>query len=205
MAGFKVWVPGERVGYVDLNDYIQEQVIPQFASTAARDSAITAPVEGMVCVVTGSVDRFYTYTGAAWEPSGWYSSNGRVGVDLRRASAQTIGASTQATITWDTEDQDTDGFIAVSGTTITIPAGCGGLYAVNVRMQASSTVTTGAVYLTIGGEVYGQEWIAAGSYGTVGTGAVRILATTTLSVQVFNGTGSSRDFTGRWTCYRIGP
>lgn len=73
MAGFKVWVPGERVGSADLNDYIQEQVIPQFASTSARDAAILTPVEGMHCITTDT-DTMWAYTSAAWVGCGGYGN-----------------------------------------------------------------------------------------------------------------------------------
>ena len=46
-AGFKVWTTGDLVNASDFNNYVQEQVIGVFASTSARDSAISSPEEGM--------------------------------------------------------------------------------------------------------------------------------------------------------------
>jgi hypothetical protein len=66
MTGFKVWT-AERVDYDDFNDYLQEQVIPSFTSTAQRDSMWTAPTEDSLCkIMDGSPDRLQRYNGSAW-------------------------------------------------------------------------------------------------------------------------------------------
>ena len=44
-------------------DYTDSGPIPRFTSTAARDSAITAPQAGRLCAVGSDVQR---YTGSAW-------------------------------------------------------------------------------------------------------------------------------------------
>lgn len=204
-AGYKSWVGGERVDYDEFQTYIQDQVTPVFASTAARDAAITSPAEGMQCIVSGSVDRHYTYNGSAWVPTGWYSAGGRIGCSLRRAAAQAIGSGAQATITWDTEDQDTDGFIAVSATTITIPTGFNGLYTIGARIQTSGAMSTGALYLTVAGEIYGADWSPNATYGSISSGPYPLDATNTITLAAYNGSAGSLNFTGRITCYRIGP
>lgn len=48
------------------NASVRDQVVTPFATTAARDSAITSPVDGMLEVVTDD-DQFYTYNGTTWE------------------------------------------------------------------------------------------------------------------------------------------
>ncbi len=45
-SGFKTFVPGERLASADVNGYLMEQTVPVFASTAARDAAITSPAAG---------------------------------------------------------------------------------------------------------------------------------------------------------------
>lgn len=45
----KVWAPGESVLSADFNRLVQEQVIPTFATAAARDTAIPAPKVGQYC------------------------------------------------------------------------------------------------------------------------------------------------------------
>jgi len=56
------------------NANVRDQVITTFATTTARDAAITAPVEGMVAYI-GSNDAsegLYTYNGSTWRKGpGW--------------------------------------------------------------------------------------------------------------------------------------
>jgi len=66
---YKVWAVGEEVLAADFNDFLQEQVVAVFATTAARDAAILAPNEGQQCYVTATKTR-YVYNGAAWVTSG---------------------------------------------------------------------------------------------------------------------------------------
>lgn len=61
MTGYKSWAAGEVLTAADLNGYLRDQSIPIFASTTARDAAITAPVEGQFAYVTAD-DAFYVYT-----------------------------------------------------------------------------------------------------------------------------------------------
>jgi len=67
---------------------------------------------------------------------------GDVGCRLRRVANQSINNITETAISWDTEDQDTDGFITVTATTITIPTGLGGLYAITFFAQAAANLQT---------------------------------------------------------------
>lgn len=47
------------------NANVRDQVVTPFATTSARDSAITSPLEGMVVFITGD-DKFTVYSGASW-------------------------------------------------------------------------------------------------------------------------------------------
>lgn len=60
----------------DLNTYLMDQSVMTFADSAARTSAITTPVEGMLTWLNDS-NKFQYYTGAAW-------------ADLVASPAQTI-------------------------------------------------------------------------------------------------------------------
>jgi hypothetical protein len=66
--------------------------IPVFATTAARDAAITSPTGGMVCYVDANdiTEGIYTYNGTSWRKSSW---NEPWGVQAQAASASTSGAS----------------------------------------------------------------------------------------------------------------
>jgi hypothetical protein len=68
MAGLKVWADPEILYSADINTYLMGQAIPRFASTAARDAAITAPAEGMFAYITGAGAAGLTrYTGSVWK------------------------------------------------------------------------------------------------------------------------------------------
>ena len=64
-AGFKVWATGDLVSASDFNNYIMEQVIMTFASSSARDSAVSSPEEGMFCFLTDS-NTLQFYNGSSW-------------------------------------------------------------------------------------------------------------------------------------------
>lgn len=57
-------------------------------------------------------------------------------VRLRRAAPQVM--TTGQLVNWDTEDADTDNFIAVPANTITVPAGLGGMYAISGRLESTA-------------------------------------------------------------------
>ena len=66
----KVWQPGEAVISSDFNQMVQEQVVPTFATAAARDAAIPAPKVGMFCFM-GDRKLLMEYTDASPVP-GWH-------------------------------------------------------------------------------------------------------------------------------------
>ena len=66
--GFKTFVTGEVLTAGDVNGYLM-QGINVFATTAARDAAITAPAEGQFAFTKDTNSLGY-YDGAAWVASG---------------------------------------------------------------------------------------------------------------------------------------
>jgi hypothetical protein len=66
--GFKTFVTGEVLTSGDVNGYLM-QGINVFASTAARDAAITVPAEGQFAF-TKDTNGLWYYDGAAWVASG---------------------------------------------------------------------------------------------------------------------------------------
>lgn len=64
--GFETITVGQLVTADTINDKFIKQGVLYFASTAARDAAVTAPEDGMVCWVRGTYDLLYEYTGSAW-------------------------------------------------------------------------------------------------------------------------------------------
>jgi hypothetical protein len=62
---FKVFAAGEKLTASDVNTYLMQQAVMFFATSVARDAAITAPVEGMVAYLEDT--NIYTfYNGTAW-------------------------------------------------------------------------------------------------------------------------------------------
>lgn len=76
-------------------------------------------------------------------------------VKLRRTTSTTYTATTNnVDITWEVEDDDRFGFIAVSGATLTVPPGLTGLYTVVVKNTMTSTSAAnsmGAYYILVNG------------------------------------------------------
>jgi hypothetical protein len=54
-----------RLDASDVNTYLMDQAVMTFGGTAARGSAITTPVEGMVTYLEDS-NRYESYNGSAW-------------------------------------------------------------------------------------------------------------------------------------------
>lgn len=138
----------------------------------------------------------------------------RVGCALKRNAAQSCGTATTVTISWDAETSDPQGFIAVTGTTCTVPANYAGLYVASAHMiWASDPGSSTALWLewTVGGTTYTtttEEGSAArpgsGSTYYIGTtGFMPLSASDTLLVKVRQSSGSSINITGRLDLFRL--
>ena len=91
----------------DVNNYLMEQTVMSFASTGARDVAVTAPEDGMVAYIRSndSSEGLYTYNGTSWRKGpGWNAPWGVQGVATASSNQTSIGASTtdvtSLTVTW---------------------------------------------------------------------------------------------------------
>lgn len=65
MGGYYTPATNTTIGTGAYDTYVRDQVICQFASASARDSAITSPVAGMVCY-TADIDWLWRYNGTKW-------------------------------------------------------------------------------------------------------------------------------------------
>ena len=63
--GWQTWSTGDTVTAANFQGYLQDQVIAVFATTAARDTAISSPSEGQFAFVTAD-DTLYWYDSTAW-------------------------------------------------------------------------------------------------------------------------------------------
>ncbi len=77
---YKVFSNGNALNASELNTYLMNQSVMVFASTTARDAALTAPTEGMLVWLEDS-NKYVKYTGSAW-------------ADLVAAIAQTVSDKT---------------------------------------------------------------------------------------------------------------
>ena len=67
---FKTFAAGEKLTSSDVNSYLMQQTVMYFASSAARGSAITSPVEGMVAYLEDS-NTYTFWNGSAWNDLLW--------------------------------------------------------------------------------------------------------------------------------------
>lgn len=137
----------------------------------------------------------------------------RTGCRLRRVANQSIATGgSPSTISWDTEDQDTHGFIiahATTGTLITIPSGKAGLYSgmftlfggVTGRSFIQAIITSANTGYPTDHRVPISD---SEDRGVLALSKIPMLAGDTLLIQVFHSTGSSVNFTGWGTWYRDG-
>ena len=65
-AGFKTFASGDVLTAADVNTYIMQQQIMVFASSTARNSAISSPSEGMFAYLKDTDELVY-YDGSSWE------------------------------------------------------------------------------------------------------------------------------------------
>jgi hypothetical protein len=185
------------------NANVKDQVISTVTS-ATRP----AGTEGQVIYETDT-DRVLMHDGAAWVRIAHGSASGRTGCRLRRAANQSITTATDTTVTWDTEDQDTDGFITVSSDTITIPSGLDGVYAMtayvvwaatpgatsNVRFEFAGT--TGDFRTSVGASS------VAFQAQTVAVPCWALSATNTVKLRVYQATGASINITAALQLFRL--
>lgn len=167
------------------NANVRDQTIAQFASTSARDAAITAPVSGMVCITQDS-GLMWVYTGSAWiqygSYGGWTAFTPVMGATT---TAPTLGTGSSSTGRYVRMGNTVHGWgrilvgsaataVGTGDYTFTLPVNfrnagyvlpLGNLFYVDVSgtSRVTSLQTSGAVNLTVG--VDGTGIISATSPG----------------------------------------
>ncbi len=129
----------------------------------------------------------------------------RIGCHLRRVANQSIGAFTNASISWDTEDEDTDGFIAVTSTTVTIPTGFGGLYNLTIVTKPQSGTSTGSnLGITVSGAQEERVWQDVLPNRAIFSFAGRELAAgTTIVTRQYNNDAGAINYQAELWLYRV--
>jgi hypothetical protein len=166
-VGLKTWSTGELVTAALLNTEFRDQVVSQFATVAARNSAVTSPVAGQMCW-TQAEQCLWQYSTTA--PAGWrLVDHGFVAPPAGILPTWTCNAISGAITpaqrltsmhTWDVW------FAGVCNTTL----------AANQRIQIVSSIATGNNVL---GQAVGTYWYSDASANATYTGAVYAASTTT--------------------------
>lgn len=129
---YKVFSNGSVLNASDINDYLMNQSVMVFSSSATRASALTAPVEGMLTWLQDS-NRYQYYTGTAWqdltdEPSGWSDKSANYSIVAADLGTTIRSTGSAITITIDnvlTQQGDRIDFIQAGAGQITFAAGSG--------------------------------------------------------------------------------
>lgn len=135
--------------------------------------------------------------------------NTRKGGTWRRAAVQSIPSGAGTLVSWDTEDADSNSYATPTFTTLTIPAGLGGLYALNLQTAwATSALGVNMCRFTISTFTDPIE-PAANNAGLDGLqlacAVVPIAAAATLTVSVYQASGAAVNLSrARLDVYRIG-
>lgn len=188
----------------------------QTTTSGARPSPATA---GMVIFETDT-NRLMVYSGTAWVRFSNSATAGRTGCTIRKTGNTSVSNVGSVTITWTVEDVDTDGFIAVSSSTVTIPANLGGLYSVACSVNYDSAgidINIGtSILATISGTAYGFSGSTLAANNTpTGTGTniktsgmsttLALSAGDTLVFSTTQSSGAARNLTSAVAhIYRIG-
>jgi len=145
-SGFKQFTASVLTA-ADLNNYCQSQSVMYFATTTARDAAITAPVDGMTAYI-GSNDAsegLYTYNGTSWRKGpGWNAPWGLISRDQGGGPATSTSGTTETAIfTSSTFTAVANRYYRVSIAT-NITATAGDAYTMRIREDS----TTGTVWFS---------------------------------------------------------
>lgn len=172
--------------------------VTSFASSSARDTAISLPVEGMLSFTTDT-NRLWVYSGSAWIPIA--GSMPRFKVTGGGAGQTGVVTATNTTCTWanGSEVEDTEGAIAIGTGVFTCPAGLPGRWAFQFSVKFDPN-NTGIRYAWLAYSV-GPAMYARTNMVNLGGTAVELLqgsaeivmtAGSTVSVVVHQTSGANR-------------
>lgn len=183
---------------------ITNRIVQRFANEAAVLGWAAAKGSQAFALDTGRHYERCTVAGAdTWVRTGWSQVEGRTWYNANGA-AGSVPTGTPTAVTWN-ETADSDNFAGPGATTITIPAGLGGLYLVTFVAQMAGATAAGLVRLTMPGRNYDAPIGSAGQIGTV-TALVPLAAAATFQAQIFHTQGTAVNITAAvLTVARVGP
>ena len=183
----RVVIHGRQGGQLIAADTVTNAMLAEVATDTfkGRDTAGTGNPEDL------SIATARTMLGTA-----------RMGCALRRVATQTFNDSTVTTVSWDTQDEDTDGLWS-SGSTVTIPAD--GIWAISYTLWGGGTATgRGLASIIISGITlpHRSAFQAGEQYCTV-TAVKRLSASTTFTCEAYADMAGNSTLTASLDCYRM--
>ena len=129
---YKVFTNGSVLNASELNEFLMNQAVISFASSASRASAITAPIEGMLTYLE-DVNTYQFYNGTAWQDlldgaTGWSDKTANYSIVAADRGSTIRSTGSAITITIDnvlTQQGDRIDFIQAGAGQITFAAGSG--------------------------------------------------------------------------------
>lgn len=121
-SGFQTFTAGSVLTASEVNNYLMEQSVMVFATTAARDSAITSPEAGMTAYINSgdSSEGLYSYTGGTWNKGPSWNAPWGILTSTFTQTATTINAVHTA----ETVAVTSSAVTIVANRNIKITAGC---------------------------------------------------------------------------------
>lgn len=179
------------------NANVRDQCVTPFASTSARDSAITSPVTGMVAVTTDTMAVWIRKSGA-WRTL--RSAPDRYRCQLRQTSGTSIPSGSFTAVTWDTEDSDVENWHSTSSNTSRITPNIAGTLIVAWSVSTGTTTSWATTELRLNGGAtvaYGgnqNPGPVGGAWHLTGFARVTVNGTSDY-VEVFMGQGTAGSLT----------
>jgi hypothetical protein len=177
-SGFKTFTAASVLTAADLNNYCQTQSVMYFASTTARDAAITAPVAGMVAFIDSNDanEGLYVYHGATggWRKGpGWNAPWGAMG--LHKLASANATAATHTTLQ---ANGLTTTFNAVSNrnyklTMVSHPQANGGANNYTCNIYVNGVSAAGLLCMSVNA-AYPTTVVLTGYYTTAATASMTV-------------------------------
>jgi hypothetical protein len=171
MSGFRTWTPNEIITASNVQNYLQDQTVMVFPSSAVRATAIPVATEGMLSWLEDG-NKYQYYSGSAWTDlivpieggtiGQAYVSGGTAAAafgDVKAAFIETTISGKSANYTATAGDANTV-LNFTSAATVTIPDV---LTAVGDRIDILRN-TSGTVFISAGTGV--SSWAGGGTAGT---------------------------------------
>ena len=169
-SGRKTFVAGEVLLAQELNDYLMDQSVMNFATAAARSSAIPTPTEGLLSLTLDD-DQIDYYNGSAWVPA--------LPIGAWQSDTTTVTGTTNPTFSTNTRRYSQIGKLVTVNFNLVFATAGTGTYTFDLPVAASASQMSGPA---------GQVAIRDTSAGTTTITYFRITSST--AARVF-GTGTT--------------